>query len=66
MGIHNFDICSKDSLTELRIILAESTPMSIFDNYRFSMNGKVLSEFQEIGQAIQNESRINLILEPFD
>jgi hypothetical protein len=66
MGVQNFDICTRDTLTDLRGILAETTPMSLFENYRFTVNGKMLTEFQEVGQAVQNDSRINLSLEPFD
>lgn len=54
MGIHNFDINSRESFSDLRAMLSQHTQMTIFENFRFEVNGKLLPEFQEIGQTINN------------
>lgn len=54
IGIQNFEISSRDNFSDLRLMLTENTQMGIFENFRFTLNGKLLSEFQEIGQMIQN------------
>lgn len=35
-------------------MLYQHTQMTIFENFRFEANGKLLPEFQEIGQVIPN------------
>lgn len=54
IGIQNFDVSSRDNFSDLRAMLTENTQMGIFENFRFTLNGKLLSEFQEIGQIVQN------------
>lgn len=66
MGLHNFELNSKENFSDLRLLLSENTTMTIFENFRFELNGVTLPEFQEIGTTVQNESRINLTIEPFD
>jgi hypothetical protein len=66
IGVQNFDICGRDSLNDLRAILADTTPMSLFENYRFVTDGRVLPELQEVGAMLLADTRVALVLEPFD
>lgn len=52
MGVHNFDINSKENFIDLRMMLSQHTQMAIFENFRFEAYGKLLLEFLEIGQVI--------------
>ena len=66
IGSQNFQLSSKENFSDLRELLLETTPITIFENFRFELNGQILTEFQELGSTVQNEARINLVLEPFD
>lgn len=46
MGIQNLELNSKDNFSDLRVLLLENTPLTIFENFRFQIANKLLPEFQ--------------------
>lgn len=42
MGLQNLELNTKDNFSDLRVLLLESTPLTIFENFRFQLANKIL------------------------
>lgn len=66
IGHKTFEFSSKDSVSDLRNTVCETTELMLYENFHFEHENKVLSEFLEMGETLTSGAKINVVFNSFD